>query len=114
MKLVGILAGVLLPVGGAGALGGSNGHDGAAPVAIGNFRLVSVDSCDDLLEWFRTTAQQTDVNALGGDGGALAIPDVASGGAVATSAVPSMARDSAEQAAGPSVHSDTNVQERGV
>src|SRR5438128_1731418 len=115
MKLVGILAALLLTVGAAVALGGSSSspHAASAPVALGTVRLVSVDGCDDLLAWFRTVAEQTDAQFLGGgygggimfaEGDKAAAPSAATAGG-------SAARDSATL---QSAHSDTNVQEHGV
>ncbi|MEN3273608.1 MAG: hypothetical protein V7636_2369 [Actinomycetota bacterium] len=130
MKLAGVLAALLLTIGAAVALTGaddSNGGD-SPPVALGAVRLVSVDSCDDLLAWYRKVAESTDVGYLsgvaygaggdmrvmtGGTAGSLAVPEAATAGGAAT------ARDSAastanETASDKDAFSGTNVQEKGV
>jgi hypothetical protein len=69
MKLFGIFAALLLVVGAAVALGGDDTRSpGGGPVALGDVRLVSVESCEELVEWFQTTAAETDALAFGGYG----------------------------------------------
>ena len=114
MKLLGLLAAMLLVVGAAVALGGSDDDDGggraAGPVALGDVRLVSVESCDDLVEWFRETAEASDFGvAVPMDGGGevlMAQEDSAASGA------PSARATTATTAAAD--FSTTNVQERDV
>jgi hypothetical protein len=130
MKLVGVLAVLLLTIGAAVALTGSSDDGTPSPVAIGDIRLVSVDGCDDLLEWYRTVAAQIDAGALssyayGGyaTGGAVGMADSSGGRAaaapgaavpeVATTMQSSAADDGATSASGRDF-SGTNVQERGV
>ncbi|HVM55067.1 MAG TPA: beta-propeller domain-containing protein [Acidimicrobiales bacterium] len=117
MKLIGILAAMLLVVGLAVSLGDAG--DRTTPFALGDVRLVSVESCDELLDWYQSAAATTDPAALGGFGFAVgggremfATDDAAaetSSGAATTSA-PAPQRTAAD---GDSF-SGTNIQERGV
>ena len=124
MKLLGVLAALLLTVGAAVALGSAGDDDHpAAPVALGHVRLISVESCDELLDWYRTVAAQTDAQFLGGYGtdvmyatedkaattsGAPLASGAATGGAAADQAA-NGTRESANDS-----FSGTNVQERDV
>lgn len=120
MKLFGILAALLLVVGAAVALGGADDDSpggGGAVVSLGEVRLVSVESCDELVEWFRTAASESDSMYFGGFGGRdvlmtreMAEDSAASvGGSQAAPAGPATT-----VAAQDGSFSGTNVQERDV
>jgi hypothetical protein len=127
MKLAGILAALLLTIGAAVALTGSGDSDGGRPpIALGAVRLVSVDSCDELLAWFQHEAASTDVGYLsgiaygGGDVRVMAggvtgapVPEAAAtaGGAARDSASTTTAD---QRASDDGAFSGTNVQEKGV
>lgn len=122
MKLIGILAALLLVIGAAVALGNSDDSDPGAggTFALGDVRLVSVESCDELLDWYQTAASDQDAAFLSGFGYAV-------GGDVAVAAreeAPAADGDDAQSGAAPaptstgaadqSGYSGTNVQERDV
>lgn len=87
MKLVAILAALLVVVGAAVSLGGAGDDPPSAgsrqrQVALGDVRLVSVESCEELEAWYEESARAVDPNALAGFGGMMAVEDSAmSGGA---------------------------------
>lgn len=93
------------------------GSDVAAPPVLGlAARLVSFDSCDQLLGWFRDEAgQRVTAYGLEGSGGPIGVAGMAedaAGASGARSSAPT-ASSSAASTAGPSF-SGTNVQEVGV
>lgn len=125
-RLVGFFAVLFLVAGVAIALGGSDNDDGGRPrarqVAIGDVRLISIQDCDELLDWYRTVASETPAGMLGGYGSVMG---VAEGGgdmgfrrdAAQTAAAPTAALEDSTAASGASggdAFSGTNVQERDV
>ena len=122
-KLVGFLAVLFLVAGVAIALGdGDDDAVGRRPVALGDVRLIAIDDCDELLDWYRTVASETPAGALGGYGGvmyaaegdmAVARDSVASGAATAGPTAET-AQDDSGGVGGGDGFSTTNVQERGV
>lgn len=114
LAFFGILAAVFLVAGLAVSLGDGSPPTRGRPVALGDVRLVSVSSCDELLDWYRTVATDTDAGMLGGGYGGDVM--FATGGPVAareSSATTGAAAPAADQASGAG-YSTTNVQERGV
>jgi uncharacterized secreted protein with C-terminal beta-propeller domain len=124
MKLFGILAALLLVVGAAVALGDDDdGSPSGGPIALGDVRLVSVEGCDELLEWFRATASDIDSMYLGGGfagGGDVLMAresmataeDSSAGAAPNASGSPATTLAALDEAAAG--YSTTNVQERDV
>lgn len=126
-RLVGFFAVLFLVAGVAIALGDGddNGRPRARQVAIGDVRLVSIQSCDELLDWYRTVAGETPAGMLGGYGGAMAVAedgDMAfrrDSAATAAAPVAEATQDSGAGNAGGGMGGDdafsgTNVQERDV
>ena len=66
LAFFGILAAVFLVAGLAVSLGDGSPPTRGRPVALGEVRLVSVSSCDELLNWYRVVATDTDAGMLGG------------------------------------------------
>jgi hypothetical protein len=116
-RLVGFFAVLFLIAGVAIALGGRDEEPGAPDVSLGDVRLISAGSCDDLVAWFRSVATAMPAGALGGYGPIMfATGDVASGAAgrdMATSA-PTTTAVGETAAPGAPDFSGTNVQERDV
>ena len=123
-KLVGFLAVLFLVAGAAIALGGADDDDavGRRRVALGDVRLIAIDDCDELLDWYRAVAAATPAGALGGYGNvlyaeegdmAVARDSVASGAATAAPGA-EMAQEDTGGVGGGDGFSTTNVQERGV
>ena len=125
IRLVGFFAVLFLVAGVAIALGGSDDDDRrprARQVAIGDVRLISIQDCDELLDWYRTVASETPAGMLGGYGSVMG---AAEGGgdmglrrdAAQTAAAPTAALEDSAAAGGASgddAFSGTNVQERDV
>ena len=123
MKFLGILAALLLTMGAAIALSDSDsgGERTAAPVRLGDVRLVSVESCDELVEWFQTAAEVTPMYGVGMGGGRdmVVLEDsaaAAEGAATAAPSAPATTTADVAQRSGADAdaYSTTNVQERDV
>ena len=124
-KLVGFLAVLFLVAGVAIALGGAD-DDGdspgrSRPVALGDVRLIAIDDCDELLDWYRAVARETPAGALGGnvmfaeeDMAVAARDSVASGSATAAPTAEVAQDGTGGVGGGDDAFSTTNVQERGV
>jgi hypothetical protein len=128
MKLLGILAALLLTVGAAVALTGSDDGGGGGSFTLGDVRLVSVESCDELVAWFQEAAEAEAVYyATGGGDDMVAVEDAAEGAPTAAPATGSASgaaggeqavRDAVVSTTAPAADGDefsgTNVQERDV
>ena len=122
IRLVGFFAVLFLVAGAAIALGGSDDTSPNRSASLGDVRLVSFASCDDLLEWYRSVATETDADMLGGyggvlyDTGAMGGDDmaVARDGAATTVAAAPQQEAAPGAATGGDSFSGTNVQERDV
>lgn len=117
-RLVGFFAVLFLVAGAAVALGGSGSDDRRPGVSIGDVRLVSIGSCSELLDWYRTVASDIPAGMLGGYG----VDTLAVGGDMAErsstdAATAAPAQEMAQDGAGvggDDSFSGTNVQERDV
>ena len=75
MKLVALLAALLIVVGAAVALESGDDSRPREPFALGQVRLVSVESCAELLDWYQESASAIDVQSLGGFAPGMGLAD---------------------------------------